>query len=397
MRIIQSLTTTLLAASLILSAKAQQQSTEFPLDAERPLFKIDLRRFGYEEWTVRKTQHFIQTYWINSLGFTDNGNIAVAWLTLDNSSGPKLKEGQAPQPEPAHLHAVFLDATNGQKKALQEWPVPSFPVHFLSLRDREFLICTGDSLRLFSSNFEVLSTRDSKPSNGGAGCTSPFAFARTISPSSRSIFLSYQDGRTYKNQLLDSRTFASVASWADARGWTEFADHWLVGTCGEPKTTCIRRIDQDWKPIQVEKQSYNREVRFLNDSALLVRTKEGVSVYATDGSILFTLTLPKDRFVGQIVTSTGGERFAIIADRMRGLTNQQLDMYPFQTNDSVFVYSIPEQRIISEVKIKGTSPWTPWNWHSNQVALSPDGTLLAIESSDTLKIYKLPGDSVSQK
>jgi hypothetical protein len=113
-------------------------------------------------------------------------------------------------------------------------------------------------------------------------------------------------------------------------------------------------------------------------------------VVAADGTQLFHVELGKKRSVEGAVTSVGGERFAVIEDKERGLTSQPLDISAFPSNDRAVVYSIPDHRAIYSVKVKGTSPWPPWEAHTNQLALSPDGTLLAVITDGILRIYRLP-------
>jgi hypothetical protein len=90
-------------------------------------------------------------------------------------------------------------------------------------------------------------------------------------------------------------------------------------------------------------------------------------------------------------TSTGGERFAVILDRLRGLNNPDLDLYPVQSEDRVVVYSISRLRAIYIVKVKGdhvSVRQTHPVW--NVVAISPDGLLLGIGSDEGVRVYVLP-------
>src|SRR5216684_4426486 len=69
---------------------------------------------------------------------------------------------------------------------------------------------------------------------------------------------------------------------------------------------------------------------------------------------------------------------------------------PFHPNGRALVYGIKDRRNIFSLKMKGTSPWTPWDVHDNYLALSPNGTHLAVLSDGVLKIYPLPSDSAEQ-
>lgn len=119
-----------------------------------------------------------------------------------------------------------------------------------------------------------------------------------------------------------------------------------------------------------------------------------MAVVTVEGALLFRTSLPSKYSFGTKAISAGGGRFAIIETKMRGVTNEVLDMYAFPSDDHVVVYSLHEQRAIYARKVEGNSPWPPWIGHTNRQALSPDGTLLAILDDGILKVYQLPGSPV---
>jgi hypothetical protein len=67
-----------------------------------------------------------------------------------------------------------------------------------------------------------------------------------------------------------------------------------------------------------------------------------------------------------------------LRSQARGLTIEELDMYAFPSAERIVVYSIPDRRVIYALKVKGGSPWPPYESHVNQFALSPTGDLLAV-------------------
>ena len=171
----------------------------------------------------------------------------------------------------------------------------------------------------------------------------------------------------------------------------EISDHWMVGRCGLPRKLCIRGIDQPWKPFPLDIQD-SGALNFVDDDRLAVGSGNDILVMNPSGDSLFRLTLPEHRFAAHFFSSTGGERFVALEDRMRGLRSESLDMYPFASNDRIVVYSIPDHRAIYAIKVRGASPWPGWRpkGHFNEVALSPDGKLLALVADSILKIYRLP-------
>jgi hypothetical protein len=272
----------------------------------------------------------------------------------------------------------------------------STAVRFLAARDGKFLTCTGNILRLFSSSFELV--REQNPANDQR-CRSPGGAGWGISPSRKSLLLErfLGQGQGHEYTLLDDDTFSVVANWTEKQFILHISDHWLLAFCRQEARACIRRIDEPWhtfNPNVADKRinSWLDSPRFVNDETL-VMGREKMWVMTIDGTPLFEVKMPKNRSFGNAVTSSGGETCAVIENRKRGPSNEALDMY-FYANDRAVVYSIPDRRAIYCVKVKGDSPWHPWETHVNRLALSPDGTLLAVITDATLKVYRLP-DHVS--
>jgi len=195
-------------------------------------------------------------------------------------------------------------------------------------------------------------------------------------------------------ELRDAQTLAAISKWTESSETSDVSDHWLVGSCGELAELCVRGLDQSWQPLRTLGKDirvdfkHGTPVAFASDDTFVVGRFQ-LAVATVQGALLFRAELPKDRTVIR-VRSSGGDRFAVIEDRMRGLRNEALDMYPFQADDSVVVYSISRRRAVYALKLEGGSPWSPWNIHDNDVAVSPDGALLAVISDATLQVYRLP-------
>ncbi len=369
----------------MLAVRAQPQDSERAVCQDQPLLDLDLRAFGYDTSSAtRRLREFVD--------FTDLSNLALAWLALDDPREAK-KIGPL-TPRPAHLHILLLDARTGSKQGLQEWPTPSTPVRFSGLGNGKFLTCTGNVLRLFSPGFEVIREQNLQSERTCLSFLSSGTWG--VSPSRRSLLLYSRSEKGYENTLVNSDTFATNASWIDKFPTNGISDHWLTAFCGQRREICIRGVDQSWQPFQpgdLGEQTNHKRVNsavFVNDGTLAIELGNRMLVAKADGTLLFQVRLPERRSFGTVATSSGGERFAVIENRSRGLRSELLDMYPFASNDRVVVYSISDRRDIYAVRVRGTSPWTPWDFHTNQLALSPDGVLLAVISDGRLKVYRLP-------
>jgi hypothetical protein len=398
MRCHLSMSTVLVGVVLGVCGMRAQAREPKPTSAnDRPLWEIDLRQFGYERWLRRSTRPLPLV-----VDFTDIDHLAVGWIRPDGASVAGRNDTYGP--EPAHLNVVILDAKTGQKQSRTEWPTSaryfSAPL-FFGIPDGRLLICSDNVLRLLSPTLEVVREQE-LPDR--ASCVN-VAFQH--SPSRRTLLVSILSEHSRRMELLDVGTLAVLSSWTEERaasapfrGILSISDHWLAGYCGEPNELCLRRFDKGWQPFpngfdaQMDKGQHI-PVSFVSDEILVVERKT-TGIVAVDGTVLFRIAPPEKHFLLLPATSAGGARFALIEDRFRGLKSEPLDMYPFGANDRALVYGIKDRRSIFSLKLKGTSPWTPWDVHDNYLALSPNGTHLAVLSDGVLKIYRLPSDGAEQ-
>lgn len=369
----------LIVAAPLVSAQAQSQNFEPAFSKDRPLLETDLREYGYKPGLSGRSDFL-------SLDFTDSKHLIFGWTTLDDPDVDR-KKGLLTL-VPSHLHAVLLDAHTGQKQTVREWPTPTFYAGVDAVQDGHLVICTGNEIRLLSRDFEVI-REDELPSSSQC-------FGHEFSPSKRTLTIRSGPVLDYQNSLLDVKTFSPLSSWTKEVRTVHFTDSLLVGTCSPDFAVCIRTFDQPWGPFHFDgmdqqmKDYRNKFAFFINDSTLGIIALREMAVVTVDGKLLFRVNLPNKWSFGKPVMSRGGERFALIENKLRGLRNEGLDMYPFPSNDHAVVYSLPDRRAIYTLKVNGTSPWAPWVMHKNQMALSPDGALLAIVDDGILKVYQLP-------
>lgn len=375
--------------------RMQAQVPEPKPASDRPLWETDLRQFGYKRFPQQSTRP-LQLL----VDFTDADQLAVGWVMPDSPDGQK----NAAVPEPAHLNVIVLDSKTGTKQGQAKWPTSdsyfSLPL-FFGIPDGELLICNDDALRLLSPSLEVV--REHKLPDRARWSD----ISLQHSPSGRTLLVSTPSEHTRRIEILDVKTFAILSSWQEEPTATtaskgSVSDQGLVGYCAHTTEICLRPFDGEWRPLRPKGSDTKMENRqripaaFLSDDILAIQGNP-ITVTTTHGLVLFQITPPKNHWLGGATTSAGSARFALIDDRFRGLRSEPLDMYPFLTNDRVWVYSIKDKGSIFSIKLKGTSPWTPWDFHDNFIALSPDGASLAVVSDGILRVYSLPSDSTGQR
>jgi hypothetical protein len=349
----------------------------------RPMCKVDVRSFGFKTSIGTKPlQHFID--------FTDSEHIGVAWVSLDD---PTTHKSGLFVPVPAHLNVLILDAHTGKQEVMRNWAAPSIPVRFAGLGYGNSLTCTGNVVRLLSPSLGV---EREETISGSKTCSSPqFSGVWGFSPSRKSFLVStYSGPKQSQDALLGTGSFALLAAWTEQFPIQAISDHWLAAYCGKQRGLCVRKADEPWQPFQAaliatNDKSYPASAAFADDETLVTTMGNSLQVATVDGAVIFRADLKKNERFTQIVNSRGGRRFAVIESRFRGVTNEALDMYAFLATERATVYSIPDRTAIYSVNLKGDSPWFPFIAHKNDIALSPDGSLLAVLSDGILQIFQI--------
>lgn len=376
----------LIAVVVLNGVRALGQETGAARTERQPLWKTDLREFGYEQFSPYNVR------WMRLIvHFTDDNHVVIGWISPDAATLSRTK-GSA-FGVPAHLHVLILDAKTGRKLTQRDWSTPrsGFPVLF-GIPDGKTVICTDNSLRLLSPNLDVVKEQELPD---GATCQH---LSYRQSPSKRTVLTRSINEKRTSWELLNANTFATISTWTRELGNDSIlepmaiSDHWMVGWCGQPTelSLCLRKPDEEWHLFRLG--GLNSPAFFVSDELLAVGLRPGsvASIVSVQGSVLFQINLPKEHYLAEIVPSADGERFAAVDYRMRGLRSEPLDMYPFGSSEQALVYSLKDRRAIFALKVKGTSPWTPWHVHDNSVALSPNGTILAVLSDVVLSTYSVP-------
>jgi hypothetical protein len=361
----------LLAGSV---SNSHAQSQDAVLGTERPILEMDLRSYGYKSHLRGTRDHW-------SIAFVDKDDLVLGWTTFDDSDVGK-KTGYLAA-APSHLHVVVLNARTGQKRIVRDWAVSTFFANIYPVAKGEFLICTGNAILLFSQNFDLV--RELTLSRFGP-CT-----ANEVSPSGRSFSIDSGSGKQLQRSVMKTESFAPVTTWSNDARNVHFSDTSLVGSCVPNGELCAREFDTSWAPFPFSGADRQTRVRrFVDDSTLVLTTGSGLAVVTTDGNPLFHVNLESKQSIGETAFSSGGQRFAVVQMRMRGVTNEFLDISAFPSDDQVVVYGLLERKAIYARKVKGTSPWPPFIGHRNRLAISSDGTLLAIFDDGILSVYQLP-------
>jgi hypothetical protein len=362
---------------LVVAPLVARQENFQPIEPEpsrnHPLLDIDLRKFGYKPRGSGVLDPL-------SLAFTESNDVLVAWTASDGSRN--WTKERSTTPVASHLHAAVLDARTGQKIRDGEWPSRYVQAGITPVGKDNFLICALDEIRLLSNDFTTV--RD-QVLPAPVNCR-----GMRISPSRHSF--SVTAGGDY--HVMDVESFQPLAEWSSKDvAHVNFTDALLVGACSPDFDLCIREFNQQWQPFHVVgiKQDLKMYAKvgptFVNETTLSTADGGTMLVVTLEGSILFSVNLPRNFLFERIATSTGGKRFAYIETQLRG--SRALDMSS-DFDDHVVVYDLAQKKAIYTRKLQGGSPWIPPFEYRNLIALSADGTLLAILHNGIIQVYQLP-------
>ena len=368
---------------------SRAQTSQAPLTKEPPLWSVGPRQVGYSG-SLTDDSYFLIGGGRVKIQFLDNQRLALAWLRPDGIV--KTPSAKATTSVPSLLHIAILDSKTGRVVSHHEMSCTSRGVNLAYTASGQWLVANDQTVTLYSTLFEQV--RNLQPVITQSSHT-------FVSPSGRTLLSSSslsQGG--WSHQLLDSATLQVVDSWDDTPSFhanLTYSDRFILAELSKPERLFIREIGGNWGPFLSDGKEYrrpgSRTYGLLSDETLVILHRDEVIVKTLQGQELFSKTTPEGGlfFSGwsSSATSTGGERFALLIDRIRGLRNEPLDMYPFPANDRVVVYSVTKRGPIFSVRVKGPSPWYPRDvW--NRIALSPDGLLLGIVSNQGVRVYLLP-------
>ena len=323
--------------------------------------------------------------------FLDSNRVAFFWLTPDT---PPTKVIGPATGVPAHLHVSILNVDNGRRLSYHEWACISLGVNVAYTASGEWLVSCDRSVTLYSSSFDKV--RDLHNVTTQRSHT-------FISPSGRT-FLSHQtdESGAWHGQLRDSATLEVLDSWNEPLlpYYVAYSDHFILAYRSKPPIShqlYVRKLGGDWNLYSASFKT--RPVYgFVSDDTIAAFSGHELALGTVGGSELFTTVVPRRGLYlagwSAAATSMRGDRFAVILDRLRGLRNENLDMYPFQSEDRVVVYGLAKGGVIFSEPVKGVSPWPSLSLTSrpvfNAIALSPDGKLLGVVSDEGARIYALP-------
>jgi hypothetical protein len=324
---------------------------------------------------------------MTSLWFLDNNTIVATFVTREGK--PSLSSRDNPDANlPLRLRAVFLDAGTGKITAAQAWPTESRFAAIVATADGKFVTETGTTLTLYSSDAKELRKLSLPPIQEGLY----WSWLAHASPTGRSIlFLKPALMTTAPTPWIwvDTDSLQIVRSWEETQsGWVGISDDTIGMTaCTISLSHCdpnveVRALATDWKRIASIQQQREVLPKFVNRDTLFL---SGVPwrLLRTDGTFVFTESAPSE---GDIpLPSAGGQRFVVPFFKLTGAF-PSLDIGGHGVLKTISVYDAPFHERSYKLTVSGPK----FNSLSAHLALSPDGSLLAILQNESVYVFQLP-------
>jgi hypothetical protein len=324
-----------------------------------------------------------------SLWFLDNNTIVATFVTREDKTTLSRRDS-LDENLPLRLRAVFLDVGTGSITATSAWPTESRFAGIVATNNGKFVTQRGTALTLYSRDAQELEKLRLPPVQ--EDLSGWFAHP---SPTGRSILFATSDLTTTSATpwiWVDTNSLQIVRSWKETQsGWVGISDNTIAMTACiiwnyhcDPKVEVRGLAAAEWKTIAPIENHDHPYPQFVNEEILVLPGKH-TEVLGTDGKTVFA----SEKSTGGCelwisATSSGGKRFVIPSCHVEGQV-LALDIEGRDVLKQLLVYDAssnwkPYALDVRGPKIKGRM----------QVALSPDGSLLAILNDGWVHLFQLP-------
>lgn len=326
-----------------------------------------------------------------SLWFLNNGTILATFITREVSN-PSLSSRKGSDPhQPLRLRVVFLQAETGKVTSTQAWPSESRIAGVVAVDDGKFVTQTGLTLTLYSSD-----AREMKELTLPALAEDVSSWHAHPSPTGRSILFEDSDWRTTSPKSwiwVNTPDLKVIGSWKEEQsGRVGISDTTIaMAACMFPEYHCdpklkVRGYATEWKSIApIQHFGWVWAPQFVNDDTLFLPYSPW-KLLTTDGKVVLT---EADTKGNSPIMSAGGQRFIVPFFKLVGRVDA-LDIGGHGNLKSISVYDAPFRERSYELDVKGPQIRSISEKSVAQLALSPDGSKLAILYEESVYLFFLP-------
>lgn len=328
-----------------------------------------------------------------SLWFLDNETILATFITREVSKPSLSSRNSSDLNQPLRLRAVFLQAETGQVKSTQAWPSESRIAGVVAVIDGKFVTQTGVTLTLYSYSSDA---REVKKLSLPALPEDVSSWHAHSSPTGRSILFEDSDWRTASPKswiLVNTDDLQIIRSWKEEQsGRVGISDSMIaMAACMFAEYHCdpnlkVKSLATEWRTIaQIQKSGWVWAPQFVNNDIVFLPYAPW-ELLKTDGKVVLTEADPKG---GAPITSAGGQRFVVPFFKLVGKV-ESLDIGGHGELKNFSVYDAPFQKQSYKLEVKGAKIRSISNKSVAQLALSPDGSKLAVLYEESVYVFELP-------
>lgn len=359
------------------------RSETFGRSADSVAWQFDLRSVGYTGFAPKKEQWGLHLR-PNPLSFPDSDVLIATFITQERV--PALaRRDKGDEVLPLKLHAALLNVRSGELHATKEWSVTRPRGGIIPAGEGRFTVLTPSGIALYSREAKLLKElKLSFKEQSGLWDLRP-------SPSGKTIMIEYHTPAAYYEKIaIDSLTSqpASIPTPVFSISDTDIAIR-LDSTSG-PAEIRVQTKGGPWQTICRTSASAKScgTPQFVSNDLLALQSPHGLTILPNGGGPpLLKAEFRRDEWlVNSLYPSQDGKRLAVAVWAHKG-GSALLDISSHAVLKRVDIYDIPNARLTytfdaQQHQVK----------YISGLALSQDGSLMAILTDGIVKAYRIRAD-----
>jgi len=370
-----------------------------------PLWRFDLHSVGYTGFAPKKETwglHFNP----KPLCFSEDSVLIATFIAREGVT-TLTRRDEPSEMLPLKLHGVFLDSSAGSVRATKTWPLTLPRGGIVAGGEGRFLVLTPAMIVLYSP--ELVPLRDLELSPDRQAHLWDFL----PSPTGKSILVWYNEctPRCDPNpaigdepqkpdtsfQWVDTGSLQPEATWTEgllplsvSDGEVVYVKEDYVRSHGTTHRVLIRTADGHSQTVCRVRLGFEPDngcdyPQFLSNNLLAFWAPHRLGLAPTTrGETQRLAGFRQDDWLGLPLPSSDGSRFAVAISAHKG-GSALLDISPHSVLKRIMVFDVPSRQWVYTLDAKKQKIRT-----ISGLALSPDGSLMAIMYGAIVELYRLP-------
>jgi len=381
-----------LAMSLTLSSLGLDHKAERKASSGTggPIWSVDLRSIGFTGFAPKQ-----ETWGLhlrpNPLCFIDSKALIATFITREDVT-TLARRDQPGEASPLRLHAIFLNAGAGKVQATKEWPITRSRGGVVATGDGRFAVLTPAMIAAYSPSLELV--KDFRLSSQQQSHLWNFH----VSPSGKSILVEYHYPEAAYQWLNSDSLQPQDALWSESMPVLSVSDDNEIASFRDTyaKAERINIFEALIQPRNGAERTVCRtfagqvascgDPEFVSNDVLALVMPHGFNLVSkTGGDALLKVSFRDDEWLGRpLYPSADGKRLAVTVWEHKG-GSVFFDISSHSVLKRIVVYDLHNRQVVctldaKQQKIKDVSG----------VALSPDGSLVAVLTDGIVKVYQVP-------